>query len=263
LVQCDGGEALQLSAGDIVIMPFGDAHRLSAGAAPRFIDSGVVVRRLSRGKVARLRLGGHGGAKTRIVCGFFGCRRQAVRLFLAGLPPILRIPVRDDPSGAWVESSIRHLVSEAETSRPGRSILLSRMAEALFIESMRSYMERLPEGQSGWLAAARDPVVGRVLELIHREPQSEWSAAALAKSAGSSRSVVSERFKRLLGEGPISYLSRWRLHLAARLLETTQASVLQLAGDVGYESEAAFNRAFKREFGAPPARYRKQARNAG
>jgi transcriptional regulator GlxA family with amidase domain len=128
---------------------------------------------------------------------------------------------------------------------------------------MRYYMERLPEGRSGWLAAARDPVVGRVLELIHREPQSAWSAAALAKSAGSSRSVVTERFKRLLGEGPIAYLSRWRLHQAARLLETTQDSVLQLAGDVGYESEAAFNRAFKREFGAPPARYRKQTRTVG
>jgi transcriptional regulator GlxA family with amidase domain len=101
-----------------------------------------------------------------------------------------------------------------------------------------------------------------VLELIHREPQTAWSAAALAESTGSSRSVVTERFKRLLGERPISYLSRWRLNLAARLLETTQNSVLQLAGDAGYESEATFNRAFKREFGAPPARDRKQERMA-
>ena len=258
-VETENGEDLEATAGDIVIMPYGDRHRLSNGRSPQFVDSAQALRALAHGDVIRFQLGG-GGARTRIVCGFFGCRRQAVRLFLAGLPPVLCIPVRGDPSGTWIESSILHLISDAEADRPGRAVLLARMAEALFIESMRRYVERLPEDQTGWLAAARDPVVGRVLALIHREPKRHWSTAELAEAAGASRSVVNERFARLLGETPISYLSRCRLQLAARLPETTEQPVVQLACEVGYESEASFNRAFKREFGTPPARYRKQGR---
>ncbi len=259
LVRDEGGAELRLTAGDIVIMPYGDRHRLSGGAASRFFDSSLALGRLSHGDVVRFCLGG-GGARTRIICGFFGCRRQAVGLFLAGLPPILRIAARSDPSGGWIEGSIRHLVSKEETGRPGHSVLLSRIAEALFIEGMRRYMESLPEEQTGWLAAARDPIIGRVLTRIHREPGQRWSVTELAEAAGSSRSVVAEQFSALLGESPIAYLSRWRLHLAARLLETTQQPVLQVAFDVGYKSEASFNRAFKREFGLPPARFRKRVR---
>ena len=260
-VRDEGGVELRLTAGDIVIMPHGERHRLSGGAAARFVDSSLILGRLSHGAVVRFCLGG-GGARTRIVCGFFGCRRQAVGLFLAGLPPILRIAARAGASAGWLETSIRHLVSEAEAGRPGQSILLSRMAEALFIESMRRYVEDSPDQQTGWMAAARDPIIGRVLSHIQREPGRRWSTAELAEAAGSSRSVVAERFSALLGEAPIAYLSRWRLHLAARLLETTRQPVLQVAADVGYESEASFNRAFKREYGAPPARFRKQARTA-
>ena len=256
-VQAEDGTEFEAAAGDIVIIPYGDSHRLSNGAANEFIDSARALRQLARGDVIRFQLGG-GGARTRMVCGFFGCRRQAMRLFLAGLPQLLCISVRGDPSGDWIESSILHLISDAEADRPGRSVLLARMAEALFIESMRRYVERLPEDQTGWLAAARDPVVGRVLALIHREPKRHWSTGELAETAGASRSVVTERFARLLGETPISYLSRCRLQLAARLLQTTQQPVVQLACEVGYASEASFNRAFKREFGTPPARYRKQ-----
>ena len=259
-VRDESGLELRLSAGDIVIMPNGEPHRLSGGVATRFFDSSRVLGRLSDGSVIRFRFG-DSGARTRIVCGFFGCRRQAVGLFLSGLPPVLRIAARSDSAGGWLDTSIRQLVSEAEAGRPGQSILLSRMAEALFIESMRRYMEDSPTQQSGWMAAARDPIVGRVLSHIQREPRRRWSTAELAEAAGSSRSVVAERFSALLGEAPIAYLSRWRLHLAARLLETTRQPVIQVALDVGYDSEASFNRAFKREFGAPPARFRKQARS--
>jgi AraC-like DNA-binding protein len=258
LAQDESGATTCLSTGDILIMPYGDSHRLSNGATARFVNSALVLRRFSRGEILKLRLGG-GGARTHIICGFFGCRRQAVRLFLAGLPSILRIPLRGDPSGAWIESSIRHLLTSEEKGRPGRSALLSRMAEALFIESMRRYMESLSGEQAGWLAAARDPVVGPVLTLIHREPGRKWSTTELAHAVGSSRSVVAERFGRLLGEAPITYLSRWRLHLASRLLETTQEPVAKLAYEVGYDSEASFNRAFKREFGMPPVRFRRQS----
>ena len=262
VVRDESGAELRLTAGDIVIMPLGVRHRLSGGIVTNFVDGGLAVKRLSPGDVIRFSLGDGVGAKTHIVCGYFGCQREAIHLFLAGLPSILRIPLRGDASGAWIESTIRHLVSEAESNRPGRSALLSRMAEALFIESMRRYMQSLPAQQTGWLAAARDPIVGRVLSAIHREPRRRWTTAELIETGGSSRSVVTERFAHLLGKAPISYLTSWRLHLAARALETTRRTVLQVAFDVGYESEASFNRAFKREFGAPPARYRKQMRES-
>jgi len=147
--------------------------------------------------------------------------------------------------------------------RPGRTVLLSKMAEALFIETLRRYMEQMPPEQTGWLAGARDPVVGGALALLHRKPCHAWTVAELAAEAGTSRSVIAERFARFLGEPPLTYLARWRLQFAARLLQTTQKTVLHVASDVGYESEAAFNRAFKREFGLPPAQYRRKLASVG
>jgi AraC-like DNA-binding protein len=132
------------------------------------------------------------------------------------------------------------------------------MAEALFIETLRRYMEDLPPEQTGWLAGAMDAIVGAALSALHRKPFQRWTLNELAAEVGSSRSVLGERFTHLLGEPPLTYLARWRLQLAARLLQTTRKTVLQLALDVGYESEAAFNRAFKREFGLPPAQYRRK-----
>ena len=136
------------------------------------------------------------------------------------------------------------------------------MAEALFIQTLRIYMERLPPEQTGWLAGARDPIVGSCLALMHQQPFRRWSLVHLAKEAGASKSVVAERFAQLLGEGPLTYLARWRLQLAARLLQTTRKTIVQVASEVGYESEAAFNRAFKREFELPPARYRRSSRDS-
>jgi AraC-like DNA-binding protein len=137
------------------------------------------------------------------------------------------------------------------------------MAEAIFIETLRRYMEELPPEQLGWLAGARDPVVGAALALLHRKPCHAWTVAGLASEAATSRSVLLERFDRFLGEPPLTYLARWRLQLAARKLQTTQDTVLNVGADVGYESEAAFSRAFKREFGVPPARYRKSITSYG
>jgi AraC-like DNA-binding protein len=205
-----------------------------------------------------MELGG-GGRATRFICGYFGCERHADHLFLAGLPTMFKINVRGDAAGAWLESSIKHLSSEAASGRPGRAVMLSKMAEALFIETLRRYMEQLPPEQTGWLAGARDPVVGGALVLMHRKPCHGWTADELAREIGASRSVLAERFVRFVGESPLAYLARWRLQLAARLLETTRKTILAVALDVGYESEAAFCRAFKREFGLPPAQYRKKS----
>jgi AraC-like DNA-binding protein len=260
--QFEGDVEVALAAGDVVIVPHGDPHTVSNGRPAMLIDSRASICSNLVGDLSTFRIGG-GGEETRFVCGYFGCERHAARLFLAGLPRMIRINVRGDGPGAWLESSIRHLLSESASHRPGRTALLSKMAEALFIETLRRYMERLPPKQTGWLAGARDPVVGAALALLHRRPGHAWTLAELAREVGAARSVVAERFARLLGEPPMAYLSRWRLQLAARLLQTTQKGVLEVALDAGYESEAAFNRAFKREFGRPPGQYRKKLAESG
>jgi len=262
LVRFDGEPEVPVEAGDIVIIPHGAPHTVTNGSPSTLIDSEAALGKLLSGDVDTMRLGG-GGEVTHFVCGYFGCERHAGRLFLAGLPTMLKINIRGDAAGAWLESSIRHLLCEAESGRAGRAVLLSKMAEALFIEALRRYAERLPPEQTGWLAGARDPVVGAALALLHRNPCHRWTVPELATAVAASRSVLAERFTRLLGEPPLTYLARWRLQLAARRLQTGQQTVLQVAADVGYESEAAFNRAFKREFGLPPAQYRRKLADQG
>jgi len=257
IVRYPGGLEMRLQEGDVLINPGGDPHTVSSGAPAQFVDSAGSLGENLAGELRTMRIGG-GGEATRFICGYFGCERHADRLFLAGLPAVIKINVRGDPAGAWVESSIRHLLTEAVSGRPGRAALLAKMAEALFIETLRRYMEQLPPGERGWLAAARDPIVGAALSLLHRTPSHRWTMDELAARVGASRSALAERFQRFLGQAPMSYLARCRLQLAARMLQTTRRAIVQTALDVGYESEAAFNRAFKREFGLPPAQYRRR-----
>ncbi|MGE0551504.1 MAG: AraC family transcriptional regulator [Kofleriaceae bacterium] len=254
-----GQAGITLEAGDIAVLPRGDAHELWNGRMTKLVDSSVLLPKILEGGVVSER-GGGGGVVTKFVCGYIACERQAQRLFLAGLPPLFKVNIRGDASGEWIETTIRHLASEREPAHPGRSALLAKLAEALFIETLRRYMAELPRQRTGWLAAARDSAVGRALGVIHREPARAWTVATLAQHAGVSRTVFAERFTRLLGEAPLTYIARCRMQLGARLLETTDDSVLQVALNAGYESEAAFNRAFKREFDVPPARYRSQRR---
>jgi AraC-like DNA-binding protein len=253
----EGAGNVVVKAGDLVIKPHGDAHTVSNGSPPTLIEGGQVLRRILAGDLSAVRLDG-GGETTEFVCGYFGCERHASRLFLAGLPSVIKINARGEAAGEWLASSIRHLVGESGSERPGRAALLSKMADALFVEALRRYMEQLPPEANGWLAGARDPLVGAALALMHRRPSHRWTVPSLAGEVGASRSLIAERFVQFLGEPPLTYLARWRLQLAARLLQTTQKTILHVAMDVGYESEAAFNRAFKREFGLPPARYRRK-----
>jgi AraC-like DNA-binding protein len=256
IVRFGEDEPILVSAGEVLIIPHGDAHTVSKGSPSEMIDTSASMRDFLTGTLTTLRVGGD-GELTRFICGYFGCERHADRTFLAGLPVMIKIGIRDDGGGAWIENSIRHLISEECANRPGRSVLLAKASEALFVEGLRRYMEALPPEHTGWLAAARDPVVGASLACIHSKPFHAWTLDGLALAAGASRSVLSERFVRHLGEPPLAYLARWRLQLAARRLETTQKTVQQIAAEAGYDSEASFNRAFKREFGAPPARYRR------
>jgi AraC-like DNA-binding protein len=258
----EGGERLPLSGGDIVIFPHGDAHVLSNGAVVGLEDIGRQLHQvLSQGlKVARA---GGGGEVTRFVCGYLACDPQLSRALLAGLPPALKVTIRDDGAGNWLENTIRFSVAETGATRAGGEAVLAKLSEAVFVETLRRYVAQLPEDQTGWLAGARDRDIGQVLTLMHRSPAHPWTLVELARAAGVSRSVLAERFRHFLGEPPMTYLTRWRMLLSSRWLKTSSRSVAEIAAEAGYESEAAFNRAFKREFGTPPARFRSESRVGG
>lgn len=251
----DSGD-VALKAGDIVAFPQGDAHRMWKGRPVRWHDTAPVVRRALAGHFEAARTSGAGEA-TRFVCGYFRCDRFVADVILAGLPPIFSVSVRDADRRSWLEDAMVFLAAEAASDHAGRSALLTKLSEALFVETLRRWMASLPAEQSGWLAGARDAIVGRALAELHRAPAKRWSMDMLARAAGTSRSTLVERFVHYLGEPPMAYLARWRLRLAARLLTTSQHSVIEIAGEAGYESESAFNRAFKRAYGAPPGRYRR------
>jgi transcriptional regulator GlxA family with amidase domain len=220
-----------------------------------------MVAKLYARDLATMRTGG-GGNVTRFVCGYMACDPLLGRPILQGLPSAFKVNIRMDPSGQWLENSILHLVEEAGSGHVGSEAMLAKLSEALFVDTLRRYIAGLPEQQVGWLAGARDPVVGKSLTLLPARLNHTWTIAALAKEVGLSRSSLVERFTRYLSEPPIAYLMRWRLQLAARALASTSRGVAEIASDVGYQSEAAFNRAFKREFGLPPARYRREQKTA-
>lgn len=256
-----GGRPVPLVAGDIVMFPQGDAHLMGNGPPVTPVDSAKQLQEvLTEGRM--LSQFGGGGELTKVICGYLTCDPQLSQIFLAGLPSITKINIRDNASGQWLENSLRYSVDHADVSRPGGQAVLARLSEVLFIEALRRYIAALPQHQTGWLAGIRDPEVGKALALLHRQPAHPWTIAALASEVGVSRSVLAERFRRYLSETPIAYLTRWRLQLGAQLLTSTSNSVAQIAAEVGYESEPAFNRAFKRELHLPPARFRAESKKA-
>ena len=252
---------VELTAGDIVVFPHGDPHIISNGSPRSIVDNGKQLKEVFSQGLALARDGG-GGEPTQFVCGYMECDQELCKTFLGGLPPVFKVNIRNDAAGQWLENSIKFSAGEAGANRAGSDAVLVRLSEALFVETLRRYMADLPENQTGWLAGARDPGVGAALAHMHRSPDHPWTIATLAQKVGVSRSVLAERFRQYLGEPPMTYLSRWRLRLGARMLTSTSHSVARISGDVGYESEPAFNRAFKREFGSPPARFRMRQKSA-
>jgi AraC-like DNA-binding protein len=261
-IELTDGEVVELAPGDIVIFPHGDAHHMSSGKDARrpFPNYGIKDK-IKSGDLCPLRAGG-GGPRSRFVCGYMTCDPYLSRPVLTGLPPVFKVNIRTDRSGQWLENSILHLVEEAVSGRAGSDAMLAKLSEALFVDTLRRYIAGLPQQQTGWLAGTRDAVVGKSLRLLHSRVSHPWTIAGLADEVGISRSALVERFTRYLSEPPMTYLTRWRLQLAARALERTSRGVAEIAADVGYESEAAFNRAFKREFGLPPGRYRRDHKSS-
>ncbi len=260
-VRLDRGSDVELSPGDIVVFPHGDSHQLSGGAGTVAVESAKVFQKIATRDLSAMKAGG-GGATTRFVCGYLTCDPLLCGPILESLPPMLKVNVRTDRAGHWLEGSILHLVEEAASERAGGEAMLAKLSEALFVDTLRRYVTGLPDQTTGWLAGARDPVVGKSLALLHRRPSHPWTIAELAGEVGLSRSALVERFTRYLSEPPMAYVTGWRMRLAAQALTSTSKGVATIAADVGYESEAAFNRAFKRVFGAPPAQYRRKSRNA-
>ena len=255
-VQLPDGQSIELGPGDIVVLPHGDPHVMTSakGVTAASLTSAIISKVQSR-DLRPMQAGG-GGESARYVCGYMSCDPFLSRPILSGLPPVFKVNIRTDRSGHWLESSILHLVEEAASGQVGSEAMLAKLSEALFVETLRRYVAALPEEQTGWLTGSRDPIVGKSLGLLHSRIAHPWTIAGLADEVGISRSALVERFTRFLSEPPMTYLTRWRLQLAARLLEKTSRGVADIAGEIGYESEAAFNRAFKREFGQPPGRYR-------
>jgi AraC-like DNA-binding protein len=254
-----GEEVTPLTAGDIVMMPHGDAHVMGAGVGGTPIDGKAALPALWSGQIELATFGG-GGEITNMVCGYLACDGQLLKPVLAGLPRVVRINLRTDPAGDWLENTLKHALAQAAARTPGSDVILAHLAEVLFAESLRRYLLSLPEGRTGWLAGARDAAVGRALAALHHEPTRDWTLDSLAREAGISRSALTERFTRFLGQAPMAYLTDWRLELGAEALRSTPLSVQRVALEAGYDSEAAFNRAFKRKFSVPPARYRRDAR---
>ena len=176
---------------------------------------------------------------------------------VGALPPVLRFDTRQGSAGAWMKSSLEFAADEIAARRAGSETVLAKLSELLFVEALRRYVEGLPEEQTGWLAGLKDPFVSRALSLLHGRVAKEWTVDDLGREVGLSRSALADRFTRLIGEPPMRYLARWRIQVAAHQLRNSDTSLARIAEQVGYESEAAFNRAFKRSFGVPPATWRR------
>jgi AraC-like DNA-binding protein len=246
---------VHLTAGDVVVFPQGHAHRMCSqpGVPPA---KGARLDEVLARRPRQLIYGG-GGPATRLVCGYLACDRRLAEMLLAGLPVLLRVNVRGSSAGMWLEASVRYALAEARSPRPGGAGVLAKLAEVLFIEVLRLYVNQQSEGRIGWLAAVGDRIVGAALNQLHARPSHAWTLDELAKEAHTSRSVLAERFQYLVGSSPMQYLTQWRMLLAANLLTRSNAPMARIAEDVGYQTDTAFSRAFRREFGSPPATWRR------
>ncbi len=258
VLQVDDDALVEAAAGELVMLPRNDRHTL--GSAPDLspVPGDALVEAPRDGGLAVIRHGG-GGEVTRIVCGFIGSETPFNPVIVT-LPRVLKLNVAESIGGEWIASSFRYAASEVGGGRIGSRTVLSKLSELLFVEAVRRYLAVMPAEATGWLAGLRDHAVGRALALLHGRVAEPWTTEALAQEVGLSRSAFADRFTVLVGTPPMRYLASWRMQVAARVLRESERSIAQTAAAVGYESEAAFNRAFKREFGVPPATWRGKRR---
>jgi AraC-like DNA-binding protein len=253
-LELDGHERVPVDAGEIILLPHNEPHRLCSGPGLTPIDAEPLMTHGEQGAVARIVHGG-GGVPTRMLCGFLA-NDVPNDPILRVLPRVLKVRVADAPSSAWIESTMRFGAQEIANGLSRSPAMLAKLAELLFVDAVRRYLAAQPKEECGWRAGISDPLVGRALALLHRKLEHRWTADELARAVGASRSAFAGHFTRVMGESPMRYLAQQRLQVAAKKLESSGDSIARIAFAVGYESEAAFNRAFKRAFGAPPATWR-------
>jgi len=264
---CWGGlldePAIQLEAGDIIVFPQGDPHVISSAAGMRAKLDLTPHERASKSPLPlAISIDGGGADRTQFICGFLGCDARPFNPLLATLPRVIHLR-----GGGASGSVLRHLVelavAESGAPKAGSDCILSRLSELLFVEVVRRYAAALPTDTVGWFAGLRDEQIGRALQKLHQRPAHPWSLEELAKEVGMSRSMLAERFSHFVGVPPIQYLAKWRIQLAAALLRTNRSGLAEIAERVGYGSEAALSRAFKRWVGVAPALYRRAGSESG
>lgn len=257
-LEVEGDEPRLLQQGSLALVPHGTGHSIRSSpeveSEPLF---DIPVEQVSD-RYEIMRYGG-AGELTHLTCGVVRFDHVAGQLLIALLPKVLQIDTWADEEGSWLQSTLRFIAREAKELRPGGEIVITHLADILIIQAIRSWIDSAPEADRGWLAALRDNRVGRALAAIHREPEKDWTVDLLAKEVGMSRSGFSARFTNLVGESSMRYLTQWRMQLARAQLQETSDSLSVLADRLGYHSEVAFCRAFKRVFGVPPGSFRHTA----
>jgi AraC-like DNA-binding protein len=253
------GGAVHLKAGEVIVFPGGDPHVIcSDPKVPR--GAALDVRRIKPAEQWPYRIVSEkrGSERLGLVCGFLGCDVRPFNPLLGALPKIMVVSDDDGPKNGWLGQFTQLAVAEATDKRSGGEGVLARLSELMFVEAVRRHLDSMPNEQTGWLAGLRDRSVGRALTLLHGKPAHSWTVEELAREVGLSRSSFAERFMHLVGQPPMQYLTAWRMQIAVRMLSDGVESVAKVAEDVGYESEAAFNRTFKKLVGTPPATWRRQ-----
>ncbi len=249
------GDRHRVVAGDLLFQPFPNVYSFWNGDSPAMVPASEVMKPGRIEGVWSANYGG-GGEEVRMVCGFLESSEFLFAPVFRTLPPLIIGPTAEDKVGALIASTVREIVTLVEAATPGAQAVLGRLMELLFIEILRRHIARLPPRSKGWFAALNDPVVGRTLQLLHSDPARRWTIDQIARDVGSSRSVIADRFKALLGRPPIDYVTGWRIQLAAERLRLGHESLSSIAAGVGYESEATFSRAFKRITGKTPGSWR-------
>ncbi len=256
-----GADPIALEAGEVIVITKGEPHVMSSSpgmrAGPVSRDTIALVSASPLPFFAKY--GSEGPVSARLVCGFLACDARPFNPLLDNLPAVIKARVSQDNVGGWLAQFIRVAIMESGHKRAGSESVLAKLSELMFIEVVRRHMESMPAERAGWLAGLRDPFVGRALSLMHGSPAHDWTIGELGKKVGLSRSVLAERFTDLLGMPPMQYLASWRMQIAASMLGDASANIASIAEEIGYESEAAFSRAFKKLVGVPPSEWRRRA----
>lgn len=253
------GQEVVLAEGDVVAFPFGTGHMLGAGSGGRLIDPGGDLPPRPWREIPVLRYDGYAN-RARVLCGYLQCDAMNFRPLKDALPLFMHVRTKGAGGAGWLAATVEQIVAEVDRPRTGGLSVLERLTELTFIELLRRQIIAASPGSTGWLAALADPALGRCLSLIHDDPRRDWSVTDLSSASGLSRSTLAERFETVLDTSPMRYVRDWRLCLASVALSTTAKGIGAIAHDAGYGTEAAFNRAFSRTYGAPPAAWRNARR---